>query len=383
MLVVTQQPTDTVAGQTMANIIVKIEDPYGNVAMSDDSNVTLVAGDGTPVGGTTSVSAVNGVATFTNLSMTLAGSYTLSVTDGSLSPATSHSFNITSAAPAKLVVSGQPTIAGTGQSSTPVVVKVEDSFGNVVVNDQSNVTLSNPALSGTTTVAAIDGVATFSDLTIAGTGSVTLSATDGALAPAATTPVDVIPVAVVGTQFQPMAISPATVFPTTGVSSKSITIKVVSDSDDAVMLSRTFHPLKGKAFTVRNLNIKEAGIYDVNAVDAYGNVVTLEQIQVVASAARKIAFTVQPTIGAGQPFSASVSVYDRYGNLTVADDGSTMTLGVWQPTRNGPVLEGNITATITQGVATFTNLSLSHPGKVRLVARVAHLTPVVSNAILE
>ncbi|MGA2617025.1 MAG: choice-of-anchor Q domain-containing protein [Thermoguttaceae bacterium] len=85
-----------------------------------------------------------------------------------------------------LVFSTQPGNTTAGQKSTPrVQVSVEDAAGNVVLSDNSIVSLAlsdNGTLSGTAAVAAVDGVATFNNLWIdtAGTGY-TLSATDGKL----------------------------------------------------------------------------------------------------------------------------------------------------------------------------------------------------------
>ena len=66
-----------------------------------------------------------------------------------------------------------PASAGAGAALSPAVtVQVEDSLGNVVASDSSSVTIAignNPSggtLSGTRTVAAVNGVATFSNLSI-------------------------------------------------------------------------------------------------------------------------------------------------------------------------------------------------------------------------
>ena len=78
---------------------VSVEDDYGNVVGTDNSSVTVAIGTnpgGGTLGGTVTVAAVNGVATFSNLSINKAGTgYTLTATDGSLSGATSNSFNAT------------------------------------------------------------------------------------------------------------------------------------------------------------------------------------------------------------------------------------------------------------------------------------------------
>ena len=65
----------------------------------------------------------------------------------------------------------QPTGVGTGSTMTPaVVVAVEDSGNNVVTSDQSSVILAinsgNATLGGTLPVLTVNGLATFSDLTV-------------------------------------------------------------------------------------------------------------------------------------------------------------------------------------------------------------------------
>ena len=163
-------------------------------------NVTVAiqnnAGPGGVLSGSTTV-AVNtatGNATFSGLAIDKIGiGYTLTATGSTVntSPGVvlSSAFNITVGSAAKLVFGQQPTGAGAGMTISPAVtVLVQDANGNTVAGDNSNVTLAittNPGggmLSGTTTVAAVNGVATFSNLSInkAGTGYV-LTATDGAL----------------------------------------------------------------------------------------------------------------------------------------------------------------------------------------------------------
>src|SRR2546428_302840 len=88
---------------------------------------------------------------------------------------------------AKLVFTAQPSTAVAGAAITPAVqVTVQDAQGNTVTTATTSITVAigtNPAsgtLSGTTTVAAVNGVATFANLSInnPGTGyTLTASAT--------------------------------------------------------------------------------------------------------------------------------------------------------------------------------------------------------------
>ena len=92
-------PSGATAGATLPSIQVNIEQSSASISTGDSSIVTLSiqsGPSGATLGGTTSVQAVNGVATFTNLSLNLPGNYTLVATDGTLSPATSNPFTIQS-----------------------------------------------------------------------------------------------------------------------------------------------------------------------------------------------------------------------------------------------------------------------------------------------
>jgi hypothetical protein len=95
-----QQPTDTAVGQTISPIIVAIVDQYGNVETDDNSDtITLSLGtnpSGGTLSGTLSLTVVNGVATFGDLSIDLAGAgYTLHASIGGLPDMDSNPFNVT------------------------------------------------------------------------------------------------------------------------------------------------------------------------------------------------------------------------------------------------------------------------------------------------
>ena len=91
-LVFTTQPQNGPAG-TLQPVTVAMEDSYGNIITSDDSQVTIsLASSSGTLGGDVTETAINGVATFTSLSLQTAGRYTLEATDGSWSSTVSTSF---------------------------------------------------------------------------------------------------------------------------------------------------------------------------------------------------------------------------------------------------------------------------------------------------
>jgi len=189
-LAFSQQPGNTLAGSMFSPAItVNIEYGNGSIITSDNSSVTLAIYSG-PGGatllGNVTVAAVNGVATFGNVSLTTPGNYTLQASDGSFPAVISNAFSVTPAAAVQVVFVQQPGGGTVGQPITPALtVDVEDSFGNLVTGDHSNVTLavaSGPGtLAGTTTVAAVAGVATFGNVSLTAAGNYTLNAADGAL----------------------------------------------------------------------------------------------------------------------------------------------------------------------------------------------------------
>jgi hypothetical protein len=134
------------------------------------------------------------VATFSNLQIQKAGvGYTLTATN-SLTPATSQPFNITAAAASKLVFLQQPptSVAVNAIISPAVTVQVQDQFGNVTTSSAA-VTMGlgtkppGSKLNGTKTVNAVNGVATFSNLSINKTGTFTLVASATGLSAATST----------------------------------------------------------------------------------------------------------------------------------------------------------------------------------------------------
>jgi hypothetical protein len=207
------QPSATTAGLQFAPAVqVVVQDAHGATVMSASTSITVAIGTnpgGGALSGTSTVPAVNGVATFSNLSIEAAGSgYTLTASAQGLSGATSAAFTVTPVTPTtRLVFDVQPGTTTTGELiSPPVQVVVLDDDGNPDVGASQAITITlgaNPAggsLFGTSTAAPVQGVATFMRLNIdkPGTGY-TLAAAELGTAGSTSSPFDVVgePVATV------------------------------------------------------------------------------------------------------------------------------------------------------------------------------------------
>ncbi|MGA2441323.1 MAG: choice-of-anchor Q domain-containing protein [Tepidisphaeraceae bacterium] len=181
-LVFTAQPSNVVAGSAMSPSVVVQELISGVLDTPDSSTYVTLSIGGNPV----QTSKVNqGVATFSNLILSNAGTFNLVAGDANDTQATSNSFTVTQPTPPppRLVFGPQPTTPAVGSALNPAItVTEEDSSGNPVVSDNSSyVTLgvSGGTLSGSLTAQVSNGVATFNGLSPNATGTYTLAAIDG------------------------------------------------------------------------------------------------------------------------------------------------------------------------------------------------------------
>lgn len=186
------QPSPVAAGQAITPAVrVAVQDALGNTLGSYAGNVTVSLNDigaGATLGGTATVAAVSGIATFSNLTVNRAGSgYTLGATSAGLS-ATSAGFDVGASAAASLTLGAVPTAVTAGETIAPALtVTVRDAQGNVATGFAGTVSLAlaanndGAALLGTTSVAAVSGVATFADVRIerAATGLVIVAGATG------------------------------------------------------------------------------------------------------------------------------------------------------------------------------------------------------------
>jgi uncharacterized protein YcfJ len=146
------------------------------------------------------VTAVAGVAIFSDLSINYSGTgYELSATGSGIAGVTSALFDVAPGAATQLVFTAQPATATVATIfPTAVQVTAHDAHGNTATDFAGDVTVAigdNPSggtLSGTMTMTAVAGVATFADLSIDQTGpGYTLQVTSAPLAAATSAPIDV------------------------------------------------------------------------------------------------------------------------------------------------------------------------------------------------
>ena len=201
-LVVTTQPPASLTAGSSFGLTVQAQDSSGNLLTSFNGPVTVGLFNnpgGATLGGTLTVTASGGVATFSDLTLTRAASgYTLTTTTPGLGQGITNAMTVTPAAATQLVFTQQPP--STVKVSTAFTMKaaIADAYGNVVTTASGTVSVAianNPTgatLGGTLTVTASAGVASFTNLTINKTGTgYTLRVTSGSLASATSNPINV------------------------------------------------------------------------------------------------------------------------------------------------------------------------------------------------
>jgi alpha-tubulin suppressor-like RCC1 family protein len=202
------QPSDVIAGAPIAPAVkIAILDASGNVVTTATDSIYTnftVSYGGTP-SGTFRQKAVNGVATFNDLSINKAHTdyrlQTLSI-DRDLGVVTSNTFTVSVGPPDRLAFVVQPRdIMAEVVFDSALQVVVQDNQGNTVSTSTASVAVAitsgtgaaGATLSGATTQSASAGLASFGDLSIdsAGTGY-TLTATSAGLSSDTTVPFRIV-----------------------------------------------------------------------------------------------------------------------------------------------------------------------------------------------
>jgi len=195
----TQPPAGVPANAVVSPAIqVRVTDDAGNAVPGGQVKISLgpSAGQGATLSGTTKGKIIDGVATFSDLRIDQPGrGYTFEATAGPASGASSEFAVVGPAARLAFVTEPPASVEGTAAMAPAVRVAIQDALGSMVPGATQAVTLtlgttpSGGALAGTPTVPAVDGIATFGDLSIAQPGSgYTLAAAAPSLAGATSSP---------------------------------------------------------------------------------------------------------------------------------------------------------------------------------------------------
>ena len=393
-----QQPSNGLIGATISPAVqVVVEDANGNPDTSASNPITLALVGGTGLGGTLTVTPQNGVATFSDLMVSAAGTgYTLLATSPSLTSATSTSFAVSASlpgpvlTPARLVFLQQPSNGVTGTPIAPAVqVAVEDANGNIVTTAITPITVtltSSKGIGGTLwTALPQNGIATFSSVTVgtAGTGY-TLFASSPSLTSATSAPFTIsapgsgTPPSPFKLAFlqQPLnALTQATITPAVQVVVEDSNGNAVQGANNPITLllssgsglngTLTVTPQNGVA-SFNNLSVSNAGTYTLQATSPGLQPAASASFTITAPSGGngpspvKLAFVHQPSnapTGSTISPAVQVEVEDANGNA-VLTAASPITIAL----AGGTGLGGTLTVSPQNGVATFSNLSVSAAG---------------------
>lgn len=360
---------------------IAILDTYGNTVTTDNATViTLALSSGTRVG-TYTKTAVNGVATFTNVGITgTIGTYTLTYTSAPSYTSTSQSITLsTLGAASKLNIKtlADGATSGTAFSTQPAIA-VQDASGNTITTDNTTVvtlTVNSGTRVGTYTKTVSSGVATFTNVGIAGTiGTYTLTYSSS---PTYTTATQNITLSA-GTPNKLFLNTPAN-----GATSGSafttqpvVTIQdasgntITDDYATIVTLSVNAGSTEGRyavtasggIATFNNVGLSgTVGTYTLTYSSAPSYTSTNQSISLGAGAAYKLAITTQPSAS-----TLSDVAFDQQPVVTIQDASgntinSTARIDLELSSGTG-TLSGTLSVNAVAGVGTFSGLNINLPG---------------------
>ena len=252
---ITTQPIGAASGSVLGTQpVIRIVNSAGGTVTSSTANVvaSIASGTGT-LSGTTTIAAVAGVATFTNLAITgTPGTFTLTFTPTSLTPVTSSSLTITANA-ARTPTFGTPT--ATADGFTVQITNYDAAFtwggsatasGSVSINGSGLVTVTGVA-AGTSSTATITTTRTGYT-----SGSATVSGTSVSNSNVAT--------------LSSLTISAGTLTPTFATGTYSYTASVLSDTSTV-----TVTPTRTQANATLQVRVNSGSYASVTSGSASGS----------------------------------------------------------------------------------------------------------------
>jgi hypothetical protein len=388
-LVITAQPPASLTAGDGFGLTVSVEDAYGNLETSDSGDMSLALSGGptgASLGGTLTASASGGVASFTGLTLTHAGTgYSIVATRAGLTSATSSPLDVLPAAPKQLVIDLQPSGSLTAGDDFGLTVSAQDSYGNAEPAFDGNVSLSlsgvptGASLGGTLTVAAVGGVARFSDLALdrAGSGYAIQVTSDG-LTGSSTNPLTVDPAApaqlIITTQ-PPTTVTAGQAFGLTiavedafGNAEPSyngnIALALTGGAAGTGLGGELTVTAAGGVASFSGLTVDRADPgFAIHASATGLNGASTTAFSVRPAAASRLVIVAQPParLTAGQPFAFTVAAEDPFGNVVTDFDGNVSSAMTHDPA-GAPIASGVLTVTAQNGFATFSGLTIDKAG---------------------
>jgi hypothetical protein len=303
-----------------------------------------------------------------------------------------------------LVVTAQPPGGVTAGSGFGLTVTAEDSSGNLDSSFNGTVTValaSDPGgatLGGTLTATASQGVASFSGLTLTKAASgymlqVSSSGVSGATTSAFTITSAAASKLVIQTQPSATATAGQPFAPQPVIAEEDQYGNLETDDSSSVVtaaLNSGVGPLQGTTTaTVSGGVATFAGLFDnkaeaISLAFTSGSLTSATSSNIVVSPARatQLVIRTQPSAAAtaGQAFGTQPVVYvvDQFGNLETGNNSTVVTATLNSGT--GP-LQGTTTATVSGGVAAFTNLADNAAESISLKFTSGGLTQVTTTPI--
>ena len=421
----TVQPVNTAAGASITPAIqVSAQDAGGNLVNTFTGDITIGIGNNPTTTGTLSgtltVTAVAGVASFPGISINTMGvSYSLVATSPGMSGAVSSNFNITLGGASQLAFTIQPANALNINSIAPAIqVTAEDAGGNIVTSYAGNITIaigSNPGagtLTGTKTVAAVAGVATFSNLKISNAGNgYTLTATAAGLTSATSALFDISIWQLVFTT-QPSSTGIAgEALPTQpqvsiedvsdvvqSVATNAVTLALYTDTNCLLPITvgtfgATTNPVNASSGVVSFSGVSYTQVQTVYIGATSPGLVSAcsSAIAVSPLPATQLSFSTQPSLNVftGGTFVTQpvVELQDQYGNQ--ANASNSVTLAAYTDSGCSIPASGTFSASVnplaaTAGSAAFSNVIYTgNPGTIYLGASASGITSACSSAVFE
>ena len=339
--------------------------------------VTLATQGSGTLGGTTTVTAAAGVATFAGLTLSPIGSgYTLQVSGDGLNT-TSNAVTVAPSAATQLSITPLPSSSVAAGTPFSLVITAKDANNNVATGFSGIVVVSlssNPGgaiLGGTLSVSAVGGIATFAGLTInipqtgytlqVSSGNLSTTSQAVTVIPGAATQLDITAQPPTGINAgylragDPFGLevevkdalgNPATNF------SGTINAALASNASGAVLVGATTATVDSNGIaTFSGLIIDTAGIGYTIVLSRGSLKATTDALDVAPAVAYQLVITAQPpaSVVAGIPFGLTVSAEDQYGNVATDFSGDiTATLN-----QGGNPLGVPILVQASNGVATF------------------------------